>query len=244
MSGSAAPGAGFSGSQFSGSPLSGGQFSGGQLPVPGSSGQIAKKDSGSLVPALKPAAITVGVFAGLMVILQIVNSLTNNYLTLNFGIRPRSLDGLLGVVLAPLLHLDWQHLASNIVPFIIFGFLIMVGGPRQFIAVTVLVWLVGGLGVWLTADSNSVTIGASILVFGWLAYLVLRGFFTWNWGQIAIGVVLLAIWGSIFWTGIVSAAFNPAPVSWQGHLFGALGGGLAAFLVAKADGPKKKAVAA
>lgn len=216
----------------------------GNSPLPGTSpAPVKKKDSSSLVPAIKPAAITIGVFAGIMVILQIVNSFTGNYLTNNFGIHPRSLDGLLGVLLAPVLHADWQHLASNIVAVLIFGFLIMVGGPRQFIAVTVLVWLVGGLGVWLTAPSNSVTIGASILVFGWLAFLVLRGFFTRNWGQIAIGILLLAIWGGIFWTGIVSAAFSPAPVSWQGHLFGALGGALAAFLVAKADGPRRKAVA-
>ena len=203
----------------------------------------ARKES-SVLPALRPALITVGVFAGLMLVLQIVNSFTSNYLTLHFGIVPRSWDGLLGVLLAPVLHADWQHLGSNIVAVLVLGFLLMVGGVRQFVAVTVLVWLVGGLVVWLTAPSNTVTIGASVLVFGWLAYLVLRGFFQRNWGQIALGVVLLAIWGGIFWTGIVGAAFSPAPVSWQGHLFGALGGALAAFLVAKADGPRPKAVQA
>ena len=76
-------------------------------------------------------------------------------------------------------------------------------------------------------------------MFGWLAYLVARGVFTRNWAQIGIGLLLLALWGGIFWTGIVKTAWldvtGETGVSWQGHLFGALGGVLAAFLVARAD---------
>ena len=126
-------------------------------------------------------------------------------------------------------------------PFLIFGLLLFVGGVRQFVAVTIMVWLVSGLGVWLFGPSNTLTVGASGLVFGWLAYLVARGVFTRNWGQIAVGLLLLVLWGGIFWTGIVQTAFTDltgdTSVSWQGHLFGAIGGVLAAFLVARADGP-------
>jgi membrane associated rhomboid family serine protease len=67
--------------------------------------------------------------------------------------------------------------------------------------------------------------------------------FTRNWGQIAIGLVLLVLWGGLFWTGIVSTAWQDltgdTAVSWQGHLFGAIGGVLAAFLVARADRPNR-----
>ena len=199
-----------------------------------------------MLPAkIKPAVITVGSFVVLITLVQVVNSLWSPAYKFDteFGIVPRSLHGLIGIFGAPLLHASWGHLLSNIVPLLIFGFLIMVGGVRQFVAVTILVWLISGLGVWLIAQANTVTVGASGLVFGWLAYLVARGVFTRRIGQIAIGLVLLVIWGGIFWTGIVKVAVadisGAVIVSWQGHLFGAIAGVLAAFLVAKADGPRK-----
>jgi membrane associated rhomboid family serine protease len=73
------------------------------------------------------------------------------------------------------------------------------------------------------------------VVFGWLAYLVVRGVFTRSLGQIAIGLVLLALWGGIFW-GVLPGANG---ISWQAHLFGALGGVLAGFLTSRADGPRR-----
>ena len=210
------------------------------LPVPAPTPEPARQTS-TLVPKVKPAVLTVGIFAAVLVVVQIVNSLMSYRLNPDLGLAPRTLHGLIGILAAPLLHTTWYHLLSNIVPFVIFGFLIMVGGARQFVAVTVLVWLVSGIGLWIAGPSG-VTVGASGLVFGWLAYLVTRGVFTRNWGQIAIGLVLLAIWGGLFWTGIVKVALGGSTgISWQGHLFGALGGVLAAFLVAKADGPHRKA---
>ncbi len=184
---------------------------------------------------LLPAAVTIGVFGAILAVLQIINSATGYSLTSGAGIKPRSLGGLWGVLDAPLLHTGWGHLLSNLVPLLILGFLLLVTGVRQFIAVTVLVWLVSGFGVWLTAPSNSVTVGASVLVFGWLSFLVLRGFFARHLGQIVLGVILLALWGGIFW-GLLPGREG---ISWQGHLFGALSGALAAFLVARADAPAR-----
>lgn len=211
----------------------------------GSSGsEPAKRVRGSVLPAkVKPAAITVGSLGALLTVVQLVNSLMSYRLSADFGLVARSLHGLIGVVTAPLLHASWGHLLSNLVPLLIFGFLILVGSVRRFVAVTVLVWLVSGLGVWLIGPSATITVGASGLVFGWLAYLVTRGIFTRNLGQIAIGIVLLILWGGVFWTGIVKVAVaditDVVTISWQGHLFGAIGGVLAAFLVAKADGPRR-----
>jgi membrane associated rhomboid family serine protease len=205
----------------------------------------AQKRAGALLPArVKPAVVTVGSFGLLLVIVQIVNSLMSYRLNPDLGLVPRSVHGLIGVVTAPLLHGGWPHLWSNLVPLLIFGLLIMLGSVRQFIAVTILVWLVSGLGLWALGPAHTVTVGASGLVFGWLAYLVTRGVFTRNLGQIVIGVVLLVLWGGVFWTGIVKVAAaditGAVSISWQGHLFGAIGGVLAAFLVARADGPRRK----
>jgi membrane associated rhomboid family serine protease len=146
---------------------------------------------------------------------------------------------------APLLHGSWGHLWSNLVPLVIMGTLITLSSMRQFIAVTVLVWLVSGLGVWLVAPAGTITVGASGIVFGWLAFLIARGIWTRSWQHILLGLVLLAVYGSIFWTGIIQVAAaditGVVAVSWQGHLFGAIGGVLGAFLVGKADAPRRAA---
>lgn len=206
----------------------------GGLPVPAPSAKPARRPAILLPGRAKPSAITIIALGAVLTIVQIVNSLMNYRLT-EAGIKPRSLVGLWGVADAPLLHASWQHFSANIVPFLIFGFLILIAGIRQFIAVTVLVWIVSGLGVWLTAPSGSVTVGASTLIFGWLAFLVLRGVFSRRLSQIALGLVLLLLWGGIFW-GLLPGR---ADISWQGHLFGAIAGALAAFLVSRADAPQR-----
>lgn len=218
------------------------------VPATTGPGSAPAKKRSLLPEKVKPAMFTIGGLAAVMVIVQIVNSLMHYDLNDKFGLISRSVGGLDGILFAPLLHASWGHLLGNLVPLLIFGLLLFVGGVRQFVVVTVLVWLVSGVGVWLAGPSNTVTIGASALIFGWLAYLVARGVFTRNIGQILVGVVLLVLWGGLFWTGIVTTAardlVGTTGISWQGHLFGAIGGVLAAFLVAKADGPRRKKVAA
>lgn len=204
--------------------------------TPAGSATPAKKRA---VPEnLRTAVVVVGSLAAVMVIVQVVNW-AMAYRLDQFGIEPRSWSGLWGVLTAPLIHGSWAHLWSNLVPLVVMGVLITVGGLRQFVAVTVLVWLVSGLGVWLVAPSFSVTVGASGVVFGWLTFLIVRGIWTRTWPHILLGLVLLVLYGSLFWTGIVQVAAadvtGVVTVSWQAHLFGALGGVLAAFLVGRAD---------
>jgi membrane associated rhomboid family serine protease len=146
------------------------------------------------------------------------------------GIEPRQVDGLAGIIWAPLLHAGWAHLIANSLPFFILGFLVLAGGFGQFLAVTALIWLLGGFLTWLTGGFG-VTIGASGVIFGWLAFLLFRGFFARSGRQIALAVVLLLLYGGVLW-GILPG--TPG-VSWQAHLFGALSGVLAARLVASAD---------
>jgi membrane associated rhomboid family serine protease len=150
-----------------------------------------------------------------------------------FGIRPRRVDGLDGVVLAPFLHGGFGHLIANTFPFLFLGGVIAGGSMARFVRVTLIVGLIGGLGTWLTGPSRSIHIGASGLLFGYLTYLISRGFFARKLTYIAGGIVVFLVYGGILW-GLL-----PSPgVSWQGHLFGAAGGVAAAwFLHGQRDEP-------
>ncbi|HEY0889536.1 MAG TPA: rhomboid family intramembrane serine protease [Nocardioides sp.] len=148
-----------------------------------------------------------------------------------FGVRPRSDEGLLGVLFAPLLHAGWAHLEANTVPVLVLGFLVLVTGVRRGLAATAVIWLVGGVGVWIVAPPGEVHLGASGLIFGWLVYLMIRGFFTRRAGEIILGLTLFFLYGGLLW-GVLPG--QPG-VSWQGHLFGAIGGAVAARLLSERD---------
>jgi membrane associated rhomboid family serine protease len=180
----------------------------------------------------RQAAIIIAAFTGVLYLTEAVDTVLGGALDAD-GIRPRRLDGLDGILWAPLLHQGWQHLATNTVPVLVLGFLALAGGVGQFIAVTATIWLVGGLGTWLTG-SPGVHLGASTLIFGWLMFLLARGFFAHSAAQILLAVALFALWGGVLW-GVLPGA---AGISWEGHLFGALGGLIAAQLVARADRPR------
>lgn len=173
------------------------------------------------------AATTIGGFVVLLWVIEFVDMLMNNRLDQE-GIEPREGDGLLGILFAPLLHGGWDHLAANTIPIAVLGFLILLSGVGTWVSVTALVWIIGGVGTWLTGGDNTVHLGASVLVFGWLVFLIVRGFFNGKIGQIALGVVVLLLYGGALW-GVLPGQEG---ISWQGHLFGALGGGVAAWLMA------------
>ena len=140
------------------------------------------------------------------------------------GIHPRDAEGLAGIAASPFLHAGFGHLIGNTIPFLALGLAIAVGGLVRTLAVVGIVAAVGGLGTWLTAPSNTVVIGASGLVFGFATYLVARGAYTRMPWHIVGGLAVLAIYGSTLLVGLV-----PTPgVSWQGHLFGGVGGLVAA----------------
>jgi membrane associated rhomboid family serine protease len=196
------------------------------VPAPAPRRSIARVLPASPVLAL----ITMLVFTGVLYVSEVVDQLTGLRLDAD-GIVPRTVGGLEGILWAPLLHAGWPHLLANTVPFLVFGFLAMAGGIRKFVIVTATIWLLGGLGVWLIGPEGTSTIGASGLIFGWLVFLLARGFFARSGRQIVIAVVLFLIWGGILF-GILPG--QPG-ISWQAHLFGALAGLLAARLVAQAD---------
>jgi membrane associated rhomboid family serine protease len=149
------------------------------------------------------------------------------------GIVPRNVDGLEGIVWAPLLHAGWAHLIANTLPFVVFGFLVLANGIGRFLFVTAIIWVIAGLGVWFTAPYGTVTVGMSGVIFGWLTYLLVRGFFARSGAQIVLALVVFFLWGGIL-LGVVPGQEG---VSWQGHLFGALAGVLAAWLVTRRSRP-------
>lgn len=154
------------------------------------------------------------------------------------GIHPRDAEGLVGVAAAPFLHAGFGHLIGNTIPFLVLGMAIAVGGLVRTLTVVGIVAVIGGLGTWLTAPSNTVVIGASGLVFGFATYLVARGAYSRTPWHIAGGLVVLVIYGSTLLVGLV-----PTPgVSWQGHLFGAAGGVVAARVLHRMRRPAARPV--
>jgi membrane associated rhomboid family serine protease len=153
------------------------------------------------------------------------------------GIEPRDVDGLDGILFAPFLHAGFDHLIGNTIPFLLLGFAIALGGAVRVAVVAAIVAVVGGLGTWLVAPANTVHIGASGVVFGFAAYLVARGLFSRSLGQIVLGVVVVVIWGTTLLRGLVPED----GISWQGHLFGAVGGVVAAWLLHRRARPERPA---
>ena len=170
-------------------------------------------------------------FVALLYAVELVDTLMGHRLD-EGGVRPREVDGLDGILFAPLLHYGWGHLVANTLPLLVFGFLILLAGVARWAAVTAVVWVVGGVGTWFAGQPHSIHLGASVLAFGWLVYLLLRGVFARDAAQVALGVILLLVYG-----GLLLGVLPGQPgISWQGHLFGALGGALAAYWFGCATG--------
>lgn len=165
-----------------------------------------------------------GALVALMWVLEGVDTVTANSLD-TLGISPRETDELPQIYSAWALHFGWDHLMSNTLPLFLFGFVILLDGTRRWLVSGLTAITVSGLFAWLLSPPNSVTLGASGLVFGWLTYLLARGVFSRDWRQIGVALVIGILYGSILW-GVLP---GQAGVSWQGHLGGAVGGLAAAW---------------
>jgi membrane associated rhomboid family serine protease len=189
-------------------------------------------------PAWKVGGATILTFVALLYLVEIVDQLSGHALDRN-GIRPLEADGLKGILFAPLLHADWGHLLANTGPALVLGFLVTLSGLARFVWATAIIWIVGGLGTWLLGDLDGCTrdtnhIGASGLVFGWLAFLVVFGWLTRHLWWIGVSLVVLFVYGGILW-GAVPSLSGCGGVSWQGHLSGAVAGVLAAYLLSSPE---------
>jgi membrane associated rhomboid family serine protease len=181
-------------------------------------------------PAWKAAALLTGGFVALLWVLEVFDAVTGNPLD-SYGVRPRDEDGLVGVAVAPMLHFGFDHLISNTVPVLVLGFLTLATGIGRGLLATAIIWVVGGLGVWVVAQPGSIHAGASILIFGWIVFLVVRGLLNRRPTEILIGVAVFLLYSS----ALLGVLPGQPGVSWQGHLFGAIGGFVAARVLTTRD---------
>lgn len=196
-------------------------------------------------PRRWPALILLFCFVALMWVIEAADQVliwaTSDPQVLDeYGVRPWTTDGLLGIVLQPLLHGDWAHLIGNSVALLILGSIIALSGVKPLISVTLLSWLVSGVVSWLLGGAGTVHIGASGIVFGYVAYVIVRGFFTRRILHLAIGLLIGFFYGLDALAGLSPMLDG---VSWQGHLGGAIGGVASAWGLKRDRGPQQGATA-
>jgi membrane associated rhomboid family serine protease len=156
-------------------------------------------------------------------------NLLDKYRLDNDGIVPRSVGHLDGILFAPFLHASLSHILGNTVPFVVLGAAVALAGARRLLEVTLLVAVVSGLGVWLIAPAHSDTVGASGVIFGYATYLISRGLFNRRAGEVLLGVGVAVLFGG----ALLSDLVPHSGISWQAHLFGGVGGVLAAAAFAR-----------
>jgi membrane associated rhomboid family serine protease len=162
----------------------------------------------------------------LMWAIETINTLDSNALD-NDGIFARNVGHLWGIFTAPFIHASYQHLISNTIPLVFMGLIIALYGAARLALVTLIVIVVGGVGTWLISPAGVPTIGASGVVFGYATYLLARGFFDRSLLEVLTGLVVGVVWGSVLLASLVPHG----GISWQGHLSGAVGGVVAAYML-------------
>ncbi|HEY6526649.1 MAG TPA: rhomboid family intramembrane serine protease [Solirubrobacteraceae bacterium] len=163
-----------------------------------------------------------------MWVIEAINAIDSNALDRDGGLIPRDVDRVWAIFTSPFLHASWQHLIDNTIPFVFMGVIIATRGAAKLALVTLIVIVVGGLGTWLIAPADSQTVGASGVVFGYATYLFTRGLFDRSALEILVGVIVGVVWGG----ALVSSVVPHTGISWQAHVCGAIGGVIAAWLLA------------
>jgi membrane associated rhomboid family serine protease len=159
-------------------------------------------------------------FIGLIWVLQVFNWADHYRLDVDYGILPRDIGRLPEIFTSPFLHFNWDHIEGNSGPLFVFGLLAAYRGVVRFLGVTVLVAITSGLAVWLFQSSDSLTVGASGLIFGYFGYVLARGLIDRNLIDALAAVVM-----ALSYAYILTVAIPGTPgVSWMGHLGGLLGG--------------------
>lgn len=212
-------------------------------PLPGTgAGATRPADPG---PRRWPALILLWSFVALMWVVeaadQVLLRVTGEPQVLDgYGVQPLSTDGLLGILFQPLLHGDWAHLIGNSIALLVLGSIIALSGMRPLISVTLVSWLISGVVSWLLGGSGTVHIGASGIVFGYVFYVILRGFFSRRILHLVIGLVIGFYFGLEALAGLSPMLDG---VSWQGHLGGAIGGVASAYGLKRERKPQQQLVA-
>ncbi|HEY9796959.1 MAG TPA: rhomboid family intramembrane serine protease [Leptolyngbyaceae cyanobacterium] len=189
---------------------------------------MSSQETRALVRELKTQVTILGGFVAFMWLIELVDILVFRQALNIYGILPRQIIGLRGIVFAPFLHGGLGHLIANSLPFLILGWFVMLQETSDFFVVTGITMLVSGLGVWLFG-SPGLHIGASGVIFGYLGFLLLRGYFERNIPSILLSLIVGVLYGSTIW-GVLPLQQG---ISWEGHLFGFIGGVVAARLLTR-----------
>lgn len=169
---------------------------------------------------LKDHLYTLLLLVGAIWLVSLVNIYADQALSV-YGIHPRQPLGLIGLFTWPLLHGSYLHLLQNTTPLLILSGVILLQDERRFGRLTLYICVIGGVGVWLFGRPG-VHIGASGLVFGYFGYIVSRGLYDGRFASLAVALVVTALYGGLIWGVFPSDPY----VSWEGHLFGLLAGGV------------------
>ena len=177
----------------------------------------------SMSQTLKAQATVLGGAVALMWVVFLATLATGGAL-LSLGIVPRNVIGLRGILFAPFLHGSFTHLVANSIPFAMMGWFVMLRDSRHFIPVTAAAMLGSGLVAWTLGAPGSVHVGASGVIFGYLGFLMLSGWYARSAGSILLSIVVTVMWGGLVF-GVLPGQTG---ISWQAHLGGFIGGALAA----------------
>jgi membrane associated rhomboid family serine protease len=187
---------------------------------------LTRRDGASgASPPIDPSswggAIIIMAFVGAVLwTIQLVNA-ADNYQLDRFGLAPREASGLWGVLTEPFLHASYGHMLSNTVPLVLIGWVLMLSGIRTWLIVTAIVVVGGGVLTWLVGPSNTVIVGASGMIFGWLGYLLARAYFSRELKWIVVAVLVLLFFGTLLFGLFPTLHSN---VSWQAHVCGFVAG--------------------
>lgn len=143
----------------------------------------------------------------------------------SLGVTPRTFDGLVGIVAAPFLHANLEHLVSNTIPLIVLLLLLTGAKAQTWPVVAAIVLLSGGL-LWLFGR-NATHIGASCLIYGLISYLLVSGLREGRVISLIAALVVGFLYGGTLFAGVLPSSVPQ--ISWEGHLFGAIAGGVVAF---------------
>lgn len=143
---------------------------------------------------------------------------------ISLGVIPRNVIGLRGILFAPFLHGSLQHLLANSIPFLILGWLVMLRDSRHFTVVTAAAMVGSGGLAWLIGAPGSVHIGASGVVFGYLGFLIMSGWYVQSLASVGLSVLVTLVFGTL----IMGVVPGNAGISWQAHLGGFIAGVLTA----------------
>jgi len=155
----------------------------------------------------------------IFILLAEVYNLASGRSLVNYGILPRHVEGLPGIILHPFIHGSLQHIMSNSIPLLVLGFIVALEGAGKFLKVTLFILIVGGLLLWLFGR-GSYHIGASLLIFGYFGYIIINALHKRSLVSILAALITIVMYGGLIY-GVIPADNH---ISWEGHLFGLTAG--------------------